>query len=94
MVSQSSIESEYRTMVLAYVEIIWLRPLLVELYVIITNALVWFIGSISAQTLYHNHRFHDRMKHIEVDNHFLCDQVVQRTLLVKYVSKMTRLLII
>lgn len=83
--SQSSIESEYRAIALASVEIIWLRSFCVELCVLIASTPILFTDSISAQTLCHNPMFHAKTKHIKMDHRFLCDQVIQGTLIVDHI---------
>ena len=76
VVSRSSAESEYRGLVLATAEIIWMQALLQELCISpLTIPLLWY-DNISAYHMAKNHVFHARTKHIEIDLHFIRDQVL------------------
>ncbi|RVW45084.1 Retrovirus-related Pol polyprotein from transposon RE1 [Vitis vinifera] len=77
VVSRSSAESEYRGLALATAEIIWMQALLPELCVSIpTIPLLWY-DNISAYHMAKNPVFHARTKHIEIDLHFIRDQVIR-----------------
>jgi histone deacetylase 1/2 len=76
VVSRSSAELEYRGLVLATAEIIWMQALLQELCISPpTIPLLWY-DNISAYHMAKNHVFHARTKHIEIDLHFIRDQVL------------------
>lgn len=47
---------------------------------------VLLTNNIGAKELTHNLVFHTRTNHIEVDHHFIRDQVVQRMLVIDHVS--------
>jgi hypothetical protein len=74
-VSRSSAESEYRNLVLATAEIIWIQALLQELCVLTLVVPILWYDNISAYHMAKNSVFHARTKHIEIDLHFICDQV-------------------
>ncbi|XP_034684182.1 uncharacterized mitochondrial protein AtMg00810-like [Vitis riparia] len=77
VVSRSSAEFEYRGLVFATAEIVWMQVLLQELCVSIpTIPLLWY-DNISAYHMAKNPMFHARTKHIEIDLHFIRDQVMR-----------------
>ncbi|RVW65725.1 Retrovirus-related Pol polyprotein from transposon RE1 [Vitis vinifera] len=77
VVSRSSAESEYRGLVFATVEIIWMQALLQELCVPIPAIPLLWYDNISAYHMAKNPVFHARTKHIEIDLHFIRDQVMR-----------------
>ena len=77
LVSCSSAESEYRGLVLATAGIIWIQALLQELYVPTPVVPILWYDSISAYHIAKNFEFHSRTKHIEIDLHFIRDQVLR-----------------
>ena len=70
-VSRSSAEAEYR----AVAECTWLRQLLSELSCPVDKATVVFCDNVSAVYLSANPVHHRRTKHIELDIHFVREQV-------------------
>ncbi|RVW97735.1 Retrovirus-related Pol polyprotein from transposon RE1 [Vitis vinifera] len=77
VVSRSSAESEYRGLALATAEIIWMQALLQELCVPISAIPLLWYDNISAYHMAKNPVFHARTKHIEIDLHFIRDQVIR-----------------
>ena len=73
-VSRSSTESEYKAIANATSELIWLRGLLSELQISISSATL-HCDNLGAIYLSANPVFHARTKHIELDYHFVCEQV-------------------
>ncbi|KAJ4718927.1 Retrovirus-related Pol polyprotein from transposon TNT 1-94 [Melia azedarach] len=79
-------ESEYRALASTATELAWLQSLLLELHLpIISPPIVW-CDNLSAASLAQNHVFHSRTKHIELDVHYVRDQVLAKALEVRYVS--------
>jgi hypothetical protein len=72
-VSHSSAEAEYRAVANAVAEASWLRQLLLELHAPLRRATMVFCDNISAVSS--NPVQHQRTKHIEIDLHFVRDQV-------------------
>jgi hypothetical protein len=70
-VSRSSTEAEYKAIVDATVEVIWLQVLLKVLGVKLSRLPVLWCDNIGATYLSANPNFHRRSKHIEVDYHFV-----------------------
>jgi histone deacetylase 1/2 len=69
--SRSSTEAEYRGVVNAAAECIWLRQLLGELHFPVHKATVVFCDNVSAVYMSRNPVHHKRTKHIELDIHFV-----------------------
>ncbi|KAK1695325.1 hypothetical protein QYE76_012022 [Lolium multiflorum] len=74
-VSRSSAEAEYRDVANAVAECTWLRQLLSELSSPVDKATVVFCDNVSAVYLSANPVHHRRTKHIELDIHFVREQV-------------------
>jgi len=77
LVSRSSAELEYRGLVLATTEIIWIQALLQELCVLTPIVPILWYDNINAYHMAKNSVFHARTKHIEIDLHFIRDQVLR-----------------
>ncbi|MDV3146696.1 MAG: reverse transcriptase domain-containing protein, partial [Sweet potato little leaf phytoplasma] len=82
VVARSSTESEYRALAHAAAEITWLRQLLYEIGVPIRTKPVLWCDNMSAGALATNPVFHACTKHIEIDVHFVRDQVLRGDLTV------------
>lgn len=90
-VARSSTDSEYRALAAAASEVYWLQCLLRELNSTIpTIPRVW-CDNVSATYLAANPVFHSRSKHLELDFHFVRDQVRQKNLIVSYISTVDQL---
>ncbi|KAK1628188.1 hypothetical protein QYE76_002503 [Lolium multiflorum] len=74
-VSRSSAEAEYRAVANAVAKCTWLRQLLSELSCPVDKATVVFCDNVSAVYLSANPVHHRHTKHIELDIHFLREQV-------------------
>jgi hypothetical protein len=85
-ISRSSTEAEYKSMTNATTELMWVQALLRELRVSSPCGARLWCDNMGAKYLASNPIFHGRMKHIEVDYHFVCDQVMQRLLDVRLIS--------
>ncbi|GKC52514.1 ribonuclease H-like domain-containing protein [Tanacetum coccineum] len=74
--SRSSAEAEYRGVANAVVETCWLRNLLRELHTPLSSATLVYCDNVSVVYLSSNPIQHQRIKHIEIDIHFIRDLVV------------------
>jgi hypothetical protein len=75
-VSRSSTEAEYKAMANATDAIMWIQTLLKELCISSPKSARLWCDNMGAMYLSLNPVFHGRTKHIEVDYHFVSDQVV------------------
>ncbi|KAK9078446.1 hypothetical protein SSX86_002503 [Deinandra increscens subsp. villosa] len=74
-ISRSSAEAEYRGVANVVAELCWIRNLLLELHRPLTRASIVYCDNISAIYLSGNPVQHQRTKHIELDIHFVREQV-------------------
>jgi hypothetical protein len=85
IVSRSSTEAEYRSMAMATAELLWLQSLLSELGITNPQSPVLWCDNLGATFLAANPIFHVRLKHIEIDFHFIREQVAAKKLFVKFI---------
>ena len=69
VVARSSTEAEYRALVDTTAELLWLRWLLQDMGVSFSSATPVYCDNMSVIQIAHNHIFHERTKHIEIDCH-------------------------
>jgi hypothetical protein len=91
VVSRSCTEAEYRSMAITTAELFWIRMLFQELQVPLPLAPVLWCDNVSALALASNPVFHAHTKYIEVDYHFIREKVINRDILVKFISTMDQL---
>ncbi|KAL6313697.1 hypothetical protein AAG906_010115 [Vitis piasezkii] len=86
VVSRSSAESEYRAMVQATCEIMWLYHLLIEIG--IKTPMPAKLGCDNQATIHiaSNPVYHERTKHIEVDCHFIREKIQENLISTGYVK--------
>ncbi|KAJ9535744.1 hypothetical protein OSB04_un001111 [Centaurea solstitialis] len=70
VVSRSSTEAEYRAMAVTTCEIVWLRWLLADMGVDVSQPTPLHCDNKSAMQIAKKSVFHERTKHIEIDCHF------------------------
>ncbi|KAL5537784.1 hypothetical protein UlMin_045380 [Ulmus minor] len=85
VVSRSSAESEYRGLAIAAAEIVWTLFLLQELCVPQKQTPILWYDNVSASYMASNPVFHARSKHIEIDLHFVRDQIKRNRLQLQYI---------
>lgn len=85
-ITRSSTEAEYRSLVLASVKISWLQQLLTDLGISLSSLRVLYCDNQSALSLASNPVFHARIKHIEIDCHFVQEKVVNKELTIQFVT--------
>ena len=80
IVACSSTEVEYRTLADATLELLWLRWLLTDMGAPQTTGTLIHYDNCSAIHIAHNDVFQERIKHIEIDCHFICHHFQQNAL--------------
>ena len=85
-IARSSTESEYKSMANATTEIIWMQSLFHELGCPISTTATLWCENVGAIYLSVNPVFHARTKHIELDYHFVCEQIQLGKLQAKFIS--------
>ena len=90
-ISRSSTEAKYRALASIAAELFWIRMLLRDLGIFLSNPPLLWCDNVSALAIASNPVFHARTKHIEVDYHFVCEKVLRKDLLVKFISSNDKL---
>ncbi|XP_057775517.1 uncharacterized mitochondrial protein AtMg00810-like [Salvia miltiorrhiza] len=85
VVFRSSTESEYRSLANSSAEVTWIQSLLHELGFPIPHTPIIWCDNKSAAAIASNPVLHVRTKHIEIDTHFVRDNVLKKELDVRYV---------
>ena len=86
VVARSSAEAEYRAMILATCELIWLKHLLQELRFGKDEQMKLICDNQAALHISFNPIFHERTKHIEVDCHFIREKIASGCMTTSFVN--------
>jgi hypothetical protein len=84
-VSRSSAEAEFWAIANVVAKTTWLPHLLGELHSLIRHGTLVYCDNVSAIYLMADLVQHQRMKHIEIDLHFICDKVTAGAVCVLHV---------
>ena len=90
-VARSSTEAEYKSLADTASELQWLQSLFSELGLKFSTPPVLWCDNIGATYLTANPVFHARTKHIEIDFHYVRDQVHRKQLTVQFISSKDQL---
>ena len=85
VVSRSSTEAEYRSMASVVAELQWLRSLLDELHLPLVKVPTIYCDNQSTVLLTSNPILHQRIKHFELDLHFVREKVTQGLVAVHHI---------
>lgn len=77
VVARSSAEAEYRSMALAVCEVLWIKQLLRDLGVKLTDPTAIMCDNQAAIAIAANPVQHEKTKHVEIDCHFIRDKAKQ-----------------
>lgn len=90
-ISRSSTEAEYHSMANTICELTWLKAILSSLGVLHPQPIQLYCDNQAALHIAKNPVFHERTKHIEVDCHFVRDEVLKNTIQPSYVPSRIQL---
>ena len=85
VVARSSAEAEFRSLAQGICEAIWIKRILEELEIPISNPTKIYCDNKAAVSIAHNPVLHDRTKHIEVDKHFIKEKIEAGTICLPYI---------
>ena len=85
-VTRSSTESEYKALANAASELQWIKSVLNDLGIPSEHSPILWCDNIGATYLTSNPIFHAHAKHIKIDFHYVCDQVMRGQLIVRFIS--------
>jgi hypothetical protein len=84
-VAQSTAEVEYRVMTLSSCQMLWLKGLLSELWLLRNETMMLLCDNIAAINIANNLVQFDRTKHVEIDRFFNMKKLDSKVLRLKYV---------
>ncbi|KAG8475425.1 hypothetical protein CXB51_032251 [Gossypium anomalum] len=85
VVSRSSSEVEYRSLTNCVSELLWVRQLLEELGIQVSSSSVVWCDNTSTVSMAANPTHHTRVKHVEIDHHFVREKVLDGSLQINFV---------
>ena len=86
MVARSSDEAKFRLMANGVCELLWINGVLGELKCAINLPMKLFCDNKAVRSITHNPVQHDRTKHIEVDRHFIKENLEAGIICVPFVT--------
>ncbi|CAL9013560.1 unnamed protein product [Prunus brigantina] len=84
-VSRSSTEAEYRALANTAADLAWIRQVLLDLKVCLPEPPTISCDNLSALALSSNPIYHSRIKHLDIDFHFVRERVQRNDLTVQYI---------
>lgn len=86
MVAGSNAESEFRSMAIGICELLWLKIILDDLKIKWEGPMRLYCDNKSDINIVHNPVQHDRMKHIEVNKHFIKEKLDSSLICTPFIS--------
>jgi histone deacetylase 1/2 len=86
IVSYSSTKAEYNALADGTVKVLWLRYLPTYLCFSSSSVTTIWCDNLGAMYLSANSIFHTRIKHVEIDYHFVRDRVVKNEIQIRFIS--------
>ncbi|KAI5340797.1 hypothetical protein L3X38_020071 [Prunus dulcis] len=83
---RSSIEVEYRAPANTAADLSWIRQVLLDLKMFLPDAPIMYCDNLSALALSSNPVYHSRIKHLDIEFHFVREKVQRKDLIVQYIS--------
>ena len=71
VVARSSVEAKFRAMASGICELLWLRKIMMELRLLLETPMKLYYDNKAAINIAKNIVQHDRTKHVEIDRHFI-----------------------
>ena len=90
--TRSSRDAEHRSLATILAEIIWLKSLLLELQLPVTQIPSIYYDNLSAVMMIANPILHQCSKDFELDLHFVCKIVARKLISVSHILPMSKLL--
>lgn len=84
VVSRSSAEAEFRALSQGICEGIWIKRVLHEIGILNSNPIKVLCDNQSAISIAKNPVHHDRTKHVEIDRHFIKENIENGTISLQY----------
>lgn len=91
VVARSSAEAEYRAMAITTCEVLWVKQLLKDSGVPDSGPTPLFCDNRAALAIAANPVYHERVKHIDIDCHFIRDQVASKSITPAYIPSSQQL---
>lgn len=85
VVARSSTKAEYRALANVAAKITWIQSLFKEIRVPCSSTLITWCDNMSANAVASNPVYHARTKHIEIDDHFIRNKVLNKQLEVRFI---------
>ncbi|XP_020413003.1 uncharacterized protein LOC109947434 [Prunus persica] len=81
-VFRSSTEAEYMALANTAADLSWIRQVLLDLKMFLPDSPIMYCDNLSALTLSSNPVYHSRIKHLDIDFHFVREKVQRKDLIV------------
>ena len=85
VVARSSAEAEFRSLALGICEALWIKKVLEELGIPMAKPMKVYCDNKAAISIAYNPVLHDRTKHIEVDKHFIKENIEKGKICIPYI---------